>query len=616
MCFAPRRRAFFRHLNFQKWSGPGVLCTFWLRNVLRATTACNFSTSQLPKVVRTWFALYILTSKCASRHNGVHFFDISTSKSGPDLVCFVHFDFEMCFAPRRRAFFRHLNFQKWSGPGVLCTFWLRNVLRATTACNFSTSQLPKVVRTWCALYILTSKCASRHNGVHFFDISTSKSGPDLVCFVHFDFEMCFAPQRRAFFRHLNFQKWSGPGVLCAFWLRNVLRATMACNFSTSQLPKVVRTWCVLYTFWLRNVLRATTACNFSTSQLPKVVRTWFALYILTSKCASRHNGVHFFDISTSKSGPDLVCFVHFDFEMCFAPRRRAFFRHLNFQKWSGPGVLCTFWLRNVLRATTACNFSTSQLPKVVRTWCALYILTSKCASRHNGVHFFDISTSKSGPDLVCFVHFDFEMCFAPQRRAFFRHLNFQKWSGPGVLCAFWLRNVLRATMACNFSTSQLPKVVRTWCVLYTFWLRNVLRAATACNFSSLICPTGSAPAALASLLFDPPQAQIMGKTQCFATFLPFRAPGSSFFLDFLVFDLLSSSLLFSDSSPLCFLFVHIVRSLTSKLPSIMVKMVIDSWYWTNWYSTRSQLIYGCLLVDTLGSGEIFCYQWFKRTNQL
>ena len=56
-----------------------------------------------------------------------------------------------------------------------------------------------------------------------------------------------------------------------------------------------------------------------------------------------------------------------------------------------------------LRATTACTFLTSQLPKVVRSWCALYIFTSKCASRHNGVHFFDISTAKSGPHLVCFV---------------------------------------------------------------------------------------------------------------------------------------------------------------------------------------------------------------------
>ena len=70
----------------------------------------------------------------------------------------------------------------------------------------------------------------------------------------------------------------------------------------------------------------------------------------------------------------------------------------------------------------ACTFSTSQLPKVVRTWCALYILTWKCASRHNGVHFFDIATSKSGPAVRCFVHFDLEMCFAPQRRAIF-HLS-------------------------------------------------------------------------------------------------------------------------------------------------------------------------------------------------
>ena len=103
----------------------------------------TFSTSEPPKVVRTWCVLCILTWKCASRHNGVHFFDIGTSKSGPTLVCF-------------------------------CTFCLGNVLRATTACTFSTSQLPKVVRHWCVLYILPSKCASRHNGVHFFDIATSK----------------------------------------------------------------------------------------------------------------------------------------------------------------------------------------------------------------------------------------------------------------------------------------------------------------------------------------------------------------------------------------------------------------------------------------------------------
>ena len=95
------------------------------------------------------------------------------------------------------------------------------------------------------------------------------------------------------------------------------------------------------------------------------------------------------------------CFSHVNFEVCFVPQR-ALFRHLNFQKCSGAEVFCTFWLGNVLRATTACTFSTSQLPKVVRGWGALYILTSKCASCHNGVHFFDLSTSKTGPNVKCF----------------------------------------------------------------------------------------------------------------------------------------------------------------------------------------------------------------------
>ena len=42
--------------------------------MLRATTASTFSTSQLSNVVREWHALYILTSTCASRYNGVQFF--------------------------------------------------------------------------------------------------------------------------------------------------------------------------------------------------------------------------------------------------------------------------------------------------------------------------------------------------------------------------------------------------------------------------------------------------------------------------------------------------------------------------------------------------------------
>ena len=214
--------------------------------------------------------------------------------------------------------------------------------------------------------------------------------------------MCFSPQRRAIFRHRNFKK---------------------CSETVSFLR-----------FWLQNVLLATAACNFSTSELLKVVRSWGVLYILTSKCASRHSGVPFFNISTSKSGPKLRCFVHFHLKMCFSPQRRAI---------------------------------------------------------------FNISTSKSGLRMLCFVHFHLKMCFSPQRRAIFQHLNFKKCSEPLSFLAFSLQNVLLATAACNF-----------WFLLW---------------------PHDSAPAALTSLLFDSPDTRIIGKTQRFATPLTFGADVSSFF---------------------------------------------------------------------------------------
>ena len=176
--------------------------------------------------------------------------------------------------------------------------------------------------------------------------------------------------------------------------------------------------------------------------------------------------------------------------------------------------------------------TTSEPPKMVRTWCALYILTWKCASCHNGVHFFDILTSKSGPELVCFVHFHLEMCFAPERRTLSRHLNFQKWSGAGVFSTLWLRHVLRATTACTFSTSQLPKVVREWCVLY------ILTWTCASRHNGVQFFISDLASWLRTRRFSEPtfRPSGVGKTQCFATFLPFRASASSFFWLFLFYS--------------------------------------------------------------------------------
>ena len=160
----------------------------------------------------------------------------------------------------------------------------------------------------------------------------------------------------------------------------------------------------------------------------------------------------------------------------------------------------------MLRATTACTFSTSQRPKVVRTPSVLCILTSKCASRHNGVHFFDISTSKSAPTMVCFVHFDFEMCLAPQWRAIVHLSSGQLAPHPPLYRAY-------------FSTLRSHKSLEKHSVSRLSYLFAHLHLLSSDSFSS---------------------------------------------------TLLSSNLsLLSASALLCFSFVHIVGSLTSKLPSIM-----------------------------------------------
>ena len=86
----------------------------------------------------------------------------------------------------------------------------------------------------------------------------------------------------------------------------------------------------------------------------------------------------------------MVCFVHFDLEMCFAPQRRALFWHLNFQQWSENGVILYILTSKCASRHNGVHFFdiSTQLPKVVREWCVLYILAWKCASRHNGVQFF------------------------------------------------------------------------------------------------------------------------------------------------------------------------------------------------------------------------------------
>ena len=141
MCFAPQRVHFFN-------TDTEVVCAFWLR-------------------------------KCASRHNSVHFFNSSTSKSATTLKCFSILTWKCASRHNGVHFVRHLNFQRCSHAGVF----------------------------FC---ILTWNCASHYNGVHFFNSSTSKSAPTLRW--RFDLKMCFAPQRLAIFYLASPQMASHPAL--------------------------------------------------------------------------------------------------------------------------------------------------------------------------------------------------------------------------------------------------------------------------------------------------------------------------------------------------------------------------------------------------------------------
>ena len=106
---------------------------------------------------------------------------------------------------------RQLNVRKWSAPLFLYTFDLEMCFAPQRRALFQ--------------HLNFQKC----------------SAPCVLhCFVHFDFDMCFGPQRRALFRHVNFQKCSERGVFCTFWPGNVLRATTACNFFDASTSKRVR----------------------------------------------------------------------------------------------------------------------------------------------------------------------------------------------------------------------------------------------------------------------------------------------------------------------------------------------------------------------------------------
>ena len=177
-------------------------------------------------------------------------------------------------------------------------------------------------------------------------------------------------------------------------------------------------------------------------------------------CLPRKNGIW-----TSKSAPYPSVLCTFDFEMCFPPQRRALFRH--------------------------------QLPKVVRRWGALYILTSKCASRHNGVQFF-ISHLASWLRTRRFSEPTFRPSGASNQ---WKNTVFRDFPTFSRICIFFLLTLsllwsslfysplLSASAQLCFSsvhivgslTSKLPSI--NYCIFPAFWTQNVVKLG-----KSIRCP--------------------------------------------------------------------------------------------------------------------------------
>ena len=165
------------------------------------------------------------------------------------------------------------------------------------------------------------------------------------------------------------------------------------------------------------------------------------------------------------------------------------------------------------------------------------------------------------------------MCFSPQPRAYFRHLNFKKWPRTPSFLTFSLPNVLFATAACNF-----------WCILSA--------------------PT-SAPAALTGLLFDWPDTRIYEKTQHFVTSLTFSADVVSFFLlsRYCMFFLLTSFCWLDYSTPL-FNFPY-CRKFLFKLPSMIIIIIIIiiyliyHYYYHHYISLSSLSLYIIIIIITM-----------------
>ena len=205
-------------------------------------------------------------------------------------------------------------------------------------------------------------------------------------------------------------------------------------------------------------------------------------------------------------------------------------------------------------------------------WCFFSILTWTCASRHNGMQIFDISTSKSAPNARCFVHFELETCFL--------HVFFQWYVAPEGRKLGSLKRQVRSHVATwgMKNCTQLWHEAHFQVKMYKthqntprsdhFWKLRCRKSARRCGAKHILKSKCRRHFSLGPLL----EVEMLNKCAplcvsrlcCLFAHLHLL---SSHLSSSLILSLCSS--LFWPFPTSAFPFVRIVGSLTSKLPSIM-----------------------------------------------
>ena len=189
-----QRRSTFGRWGVEKVHAVVARSTFGSQNAQTTHASEHFWTLRCRKIARRCGAKHIWKSKCANHTSVGGSLDVEMWKKCTPWRCEAHLEVKMYKPHQRRSIFGSCDVEKAHALAARSTFPSQNVQSTPTSDHFwtlrcwksacrcgakhiwkhiwkskcATTLASEHFWTWCVLYILTWKCASRHNGVQFF----------------------------------------------------------------------------------------------------------------------------------------------------------------------------------------------------------------------------------------------------------------------------------------------------------------------------------------------------------------------------------------------------------------------------------------------------------------